>query len=97
LIEEIGHSVDTVLNTADAIGAAGSGFIENLANLSGSKILGQYNSVRSDFNGDKKADILWRNDNGSTNIWQMNGVSVLAANPTNIIVDNSWKIVAPIL
>jgi ELWxxDGT repeat protein len=54
-------------------------------------------SGTSDFNGDGNADILWRNDNGSTSIWEMNGANVLAANPTNIIVDNSWKIAAPIL
>jgi uncharacterized delta-60 repeat protein len=54
-------------------------------------------SGTGDFSGDGKADILWRNDNGTTYIWEMNGATVLAANPTNPVVDNTWKIAAPIL
>jgi Domain of unknown function (DUF4347)/FG-GAP-like repeat len=56
-------------------------------------------SGTGDFNGDGKSDILWRNDNGSTNIWEMNGSTVTAANlvSPNPVVDNSWKIAAPIL
>jgi FG-GAP-like repeat/Cysteine-rich secretory protein family len=53
----------------------------------------------SDFNGDGKADILWRNDNGSVETWLMNGSTVTAANlvSPNPVVDNTWKIAAPIL
>jgi FG-GAP-like repeat len=56
-------------------------------------------SGTSDFNGDGKADILWRNDNGSVETWLMNGSTVTAANlvSPNPVVDNSWKIAAPIL
>ena len=56
-------------------------------------------SGTGDFNGDNKSDILWRNDNGSTNIWEMNGLNVIANNPTNPypVTDNTWKIAAPIL
>jgi FG-GAP-like repeat len=53
----------------------------------------------SDFNGDGKSDILWRNDNGSVETWLMNGSTVTAANlvSPNPVVDNTWKIAAPIL
>ena len=56
-------------------------------------------SGTGDFNGDGKSDILWRNTNGSTNIWEMNGLNVLANNPTNPypVTDNTWNIAAPIL
>jgi FG-GAP-like repeat/FG-GAP repeat len=56
-------------------------------------------SGTSDFNGDGKSDILWRNDNGSVETWLMNGSTVTAANlvTPNPVVDNSWKIAAPIL
>jgi RTX calcium-binding nonapeptide repeat (4 copies)/FG-GAP-like repeat len=55
-------------------------------------------SGTSDFDGDGKSDILWRNDNGSTNIWQMNGATVTAASLTSVpSVDSSWKIAAPLL
>ena len=33
-----------------------------------------------DFNGDGKADILWRNNNGNVAIWEMNGTTILNAN-----------------
>jgi Domain of unknown function (DUF4347)/FG-GAP-like repeat len=53
----------------------------------------------SDFNGDGKADILWRNTDGSVETWLMNGSTVTAANlvSPNSIVDSSWNIAAPIL
>jgi hypothetical protein len=49
--------------------------------------------------GDGKVDILWRNDNGSVESWQMNGATVTAASLVNpaLVVNNSWKIAAPIL
>jgi hypothetical protein len=52
-----------------------------------------------DFNGDKNADLLWRNDNGGVGAWQMNGANVIAAggltgNPT---VSSGWQIAAPIV
>jgi FG-GAP-like repeat len=52
-----------------------------------------------DFDGDRKTDILWRNDNGSVETWLMNGSTVTAANlvTPNSVVDNTWKIAAPIL
>jgi trimeric autotransporter adhesin len=55
---------------------AGTGFIENLSGLSGSTILSLYVPPRTDFNGDKKSDILWRNTDGSVTTWQMNGSTV---------------------
>ena len=35
--------------------------------------------VSSDFNGDGKSDILWPNDSGEVDIWEMNGTSVVAS------------------
>ena len=32
-----------------------------------------------DFNGDGKADILWRNTSGLVHLWGMNGASVISA------------------
>ncbi len=81
----------TIRNFFSASGSAGSGFIETLQNLSGSSILDQFKPVRNDFGNDKKADILWRNTNGTVALWQMNGAALTAANiVTN--VDNTWKI-----
>ena len=52
-----------------------------------------------DFNGDSKADILWRNDSGSAVVWQMNGANVLSSSLTSVqSLDNAnWKVAAPIL
>jgi FG-GAP-like repeat len=44
-----------------------------------------------DFNGDTKSDILWRNDNGSVDIWLMNGSNVLSTSFVSS-VENSSKI-----
>jgi Ca2+-binding RTX toxin-like protein len=69
--------------------AAGTGFIENLAGLSGSKVLNT--STPSDFNNDGKSDILWRNENGDVALWQMNG-STLTTGSVFANVSTAWKI-----
>jgi serralysin len=33
-------------------------------------------AAAADFNGDRKADILWQNDDGTPAIWTMNGTTV---------------------
>jgi ELWxxDGT repeat protein len=49
--------------------------------------------TRNDFNGDKKSDILWRNDDGSVAIWQMDGTNVLSSGLIPIPpAADSWKI-----
>jgi Domain of unknown function (DUF4347)/FG-GAP-like repeat len=49
-------------------------------------------TVRNDFNGDRKSDILWRSDIGGVALWQMNGATVAAANLTSTpSLDTSWK------
>jgi FG-GAP-like repeat len=48
-------------------------------------------SVRNDFNGDGKSDILWRNDNGVIASWQMDGTA--APNPVHFgAAPTDWKI-----
>jgi FG-GAP-like repeat/RTX calcium-binding nonapeptide repeat (4 copies) len=47
-----------------------------------------------DYNGDAKADILWRNNNGLTYLWTVDGLSKLAEGAIRT-VDNSWQIAAP--
>jgi ELWxxDGT repeat protein len=47
----------------------------------------------SDFNGDGQSDILWRNDDGSVALWQMDGSTVLSSSLTSTpTLDGSWKI-----
>ena len=50
-----------------------------------------------DFNGDGKPDILWRKDTGATEVWQMNGSTVVSSTLTSVAADSSWKIAAPII
>jgi hypothetical protein len=33
--------------------------------------------VSSDFNGDGHSDILWQNDSGEVDIWELNGTTVI--------------------
>jgi FG-GAP-like repeat len=44
-----------------------------------------------DFDGDGKSDILWRNDDGTVALWQMNGFNAVSS-LTSIQHDGSWKI-----
>jgi Domain of unknown function (DUF4347)/FG-GAP-like repeat len=43
-----------------------------------------------DFNGDGKADMLWRNDDGSVALWQMNGTAVTSIATSTPRLDSSW-------
>jgi FG-GAP-like repeat len=47
-----------------------------------------------DYNGDSKADILWRNNSGLTYLWTMDGLNKLGEGAIRQ-VDNSWQIAAP--
>jgi phospholipase/lecithinase/hemolysin len=46
-----------------------------------------------DFNGDGKADLLWRNTNGDTSIWLMNGTQITSAVDLGVI-PASWSVAA---
>jgi hypothetical protein len=53
----------------------------------------------ADFSGDGKADILWRKDSGATDVWTMNGASVVSSNLTSVqpLAGTAWQVAAPIL
>jgi FG-GAP-like repeat len=75
--------------------ATGAGTIDlaisGITNISGAATIPKSNT-RNDFNGDYKSDILWRNDNGSIAIWQMNGSSVTSSSLTSTpTLPSSWK------
>jgi trimeric autotransporter adhesin len=46
----------------------------------------------NDFNGDSKSDILWRNNDGSVAIWQMDGNTILPASGLVSAASPDWKI-----
>ncbi len=47
----------------------------------------------TDFNGDGKSDILWRNNNGFTNLWNSNPGSSVTFTALNLgIIGNDWHI-----
>jgi uncharacterized protein len=49
-------------------------------------------ATRNDFNGDKKADILWRSDVGGVAVWQMDGATVSSGSLTSTPnLDTTWK------
>jgi Subtilase family/FG-GAP-like repeat len=50
-------------------------------------------AVTGDFNGDGTSDILWRNTNGDTSIWYMNGTLVSSISGMGV-VPTSWLIQA---
>jgi ELWxxDGT repeat protein len=50
-----------------------------------------------DFNGDGKADILWRNTTGATDVWTMNSSAVISSTLTSTQPIAGWQVAAPIL
>ncbi len=51
--------------------------------------------VRSDFDGDGKADILWRNGtSGRNQVWLMNGTTVRAASKLGELTGYAWRVQA---
>ena len=55
-------------------------------------VQGDY-GLTGDFDGDGKADILWRNDSGTLAQWQMNAAQVMAGPQLGSVPDNSWHVV----
>jgi FG-GAP repeat/FG-GAP-like repeat len=52
-----------------------------------------FKAIRNDFNNDRRSDILWRNNDGSVLLWQMDANTVLSSSPTSIAtVSSDWKI-----
>jgi Ca2+-binding RTX toxin-like protein len=51
-------------------------------------------SGTGDYNGDSKADVLWRNNDGTVYAWNMDGLTKLGEGGIRQ-VDNSWQIAAP--
>ncbi|PYN24369.1 MAG: VCBS repeat-containing protein, partial [Candidatus Rokuibacteriota bacterium] len=49
---------------------------------------------RGDFNGDGKADLLWRHaQSGEVQVWLMNGAAITASGSPFTVPDPNWKIV----
>jgi len=59
--------------------------------LPGGEIRGQVVPVRKDFSADGKADILWRNSDGSVAIWLMDGLTQASGGGLGV-VPTSWTI-----
>src|SRR6267378_6733 len=46
-----------------------------------------------DFDGDGKADILWRNTvTGENYLWLMNGLTIAAQGGVNVVADQAWQV-----
>jgi hypothetical protein len=45
-----------------------------------------------DFNGDARADVLWRNSSGQTYIWPMNGTAILASEGFSRTLPLEWQV-----
>jgi hypothetical protein len=54
-----------------------------------------------DYNGDGKADILWRKNDGTNYVWHVNGATIsgglLSIGSQGLLpsVDNTWTVVDP--
>ena len=43
----------------------------------------------ADFNGDGKADVLWRHESGQTHVWLMDGATQSGTTKTNALASNA--------
>jgi hypothetical protein len=49
--------------------------------------------VKGDFNGDRKADILWQYaTDGTVAIWLMNGAAIDSGGSPGVVSDLDWEI-----
>jgi YD repeat-containing protein len=82
-------------NVVDWLGTATGGFAGNGANSTNGVGLDWHIAGTGDFNGDGRADILWRNDNGTVTNWlgQLNGGFVGNGANFSTGVPLGWKIV----
>src|SRR5262245_5755034 len=54
-------------------------------------------AVRSDFDGNGKADVLWRNEaTGRNRIWLMDGAALVADQGIGREIDRYWKVQAAV-
>jgi hypothetical protein len=67
---------------AQVLSSADYGIIDNSWQIVGQR----------DFNGDGKADLLWSNTNGDTQVWLMNGTTV-SSTPDLGPIGNGWSVV----
>src|SRR4030095_4744840 len=79
------------LSNPSSLGEDSNGelYITDIGNGSVFKIVGP--PVKSDFNGDGKADILWQHTSGARAIWLMNGTTY-ASGVSLGTVATSWSI-----
>ena len=76
------------------LGLSNGGFQDNAANAMTSVPNSWHVVGTGDFNGDGRADILWRNDDGRTTNWLglANGGYQDNANASMVFVPNSWQV-----
>jgi Calx-beta domain/FG-GAP-like repeat len=67
------------------------GYSNDVGNISLS-LNSSANFIKNDFGNDKRADILWRNIDGTVALWQMNGAAIAAASIVAPGLSNSWKV-----
>jgi hypothetical protein len=88
-----GQTVTVQLTSSGAYGGVVTTTL-NIGGVSTSFTVTTVNPGISDFNGDGKPDILWRNTtNGQNAVWFMNGTTVTGFAVFDNMTDQNWKIV----
>ena len=83
----------TVTDTNNGDGDEGTDTLTGIERLQFSDGLMKLGRLLADNNGDGTSDLLWRNTDGSTSLWLMNGTSVQTFGSFGVI-PSSWNPVA---
>ncbi len=90
----IERSTDFVIQNFFQGNEAGPGFLKQVGNLNGNDILNanrQVLNVGTDFNGDRKADLVWRNtETGENIVWRLDGTTLIGSDSLVAVPSRNW-------
>src|SRR5262249_30775895 len=90
MVRLYGGNVEALNNSGQLVGSVRAGYEESHASI---WTYVESPEGQSDFNGDGRADLLWRNARGDVTLWLMNGTQILGGGLV-ARVDPAWRIAA---
>jgi hypothetical protein len=83
------YSIDLATGAATLVG----NFLNGTTPVNGFAIQNGLAIPINDFNGDGRSDVLWQNADGTTAIWQMNGLTLIASATVGLNPGAAWHVI----